>query len=120
MDFSKLRRYDVQASLSMVLSMVSLLPMICGMVVAFQRYDHVLGRIIYGSQGKFVLILLICLATSMMPAGVGFLLGWSSAGQRRNDKPKHSWMGFFIGGTVVTLNLILLIAFYMLRLEKPM
>ena len=55
-----------------------------------------------------------------MPAAPGCLLGFNSAGQRRNDKQARSWTGFFVGGAVLTFNLILVIALYMIRLEKPM
>ena len=118
--FSKLRRYDVQAGWSIVLSILSIIPLVCALMFTWQRYDPVLGRIIYGSAGKFVPVLLVSVLASMFPSALGFVLGLSSAGQRRNDKPGRSWFGFFIGGTVLTLNLILLIAFYMLRLVQPM
>ena len=120
LDFSKLRRYDVQAGWSLALAILSTIPLICALVLAYNRYDHIVGRIIYGSQGRFVPALLIGILASMVPSGVGFVMGWNSAGRRRNDKPARSWIGFFVGGTVLTLNLILLITFYMLRLEKPM
>lgn len=120
MDLSKLRRYDVQAGWSMALSAVSIIPLVCALMFTWQRYDPVLGRIIYGSEGKFVPVLLASVMASMLPSALGFVLGLSSAGQRRNDKPWRSWFGFFIGGTVMTVNLILLIAFFMLRLEQPM
>ena len=54
---------------------------------------------------------------SSLPAFVGFVLGWNSAGQRRNDKPMRSWVGFFVGGGVVTLDVVLMLAFYLLRLQ---
>lgn len=118
--FSNLRQYDVQAGWSIVLSILSIIPLACALMFTWQRYDPVLGRIIYGSAGKFVPVLLASVLASMFPSALGFVLGLSSAGQRRNDKPGRSWFGFFIGGTVLTLNLILLIAFYMLRLVQPM
>ncbi len=118
---------DVAAGFSSVFSMhekakdagVSVVPFLGAMGMVLRNYRHDLGQIIYGAQGRFVMVFLACILLSAVPSGVGFLLGWSSAGQRRNDKPAHSWVGFFLGGCVLTFNLILLIAFYMLRWKQP-
>ena len=119
MGFSSLRRFDVQANYAVVLACVSVLPFLGALSLAWRNYRHDLGQIVYGAQGYFVVVFLGCVLLSVLPSGVGFLLGWSSAGQRRNDKPARSWLGFFIGGSVLTFNLILLIAFYMLRWKQP-
>jgi hypothetical protein len=115
-----LRRYDIQARYACILSLASSVPFLGAAGLAFRNYDHVLGQIVYGAEGLFVLAFGACLLLSMIPACLGALLGWSSAGQRRNDRPARSWIGFFVGGTVLTFDLILLIAFLMLRLAKPM
>ena len=120
MGLGRLRRYDVQASYACVLSLVSIVPLIAAVTVALLRYDHDLGQIIYGSKGFFLPAFGACVLLSVMPGAIGFVLGWSSAGQRRNDKPTRSWVGFFVGGAVLTFSLILLIAFLMLHLEQPM
>ena len=115
---SSFRRFDVQAKYAAVLAGVSVVPLLGAMGMVLRNYRHDLGQIIYGAQGRFVMVFLACILLSAVPSGVGFLLGWSSAGQRRNDKPTHSWVGFFLGGCVLTFNLILLIAFYMLRWKQ--
>ncbi len=115
-----LRRYDVQASYSCVLSLVSIVPLLGALALALRNYRHDLGQIIYGDKSLFLPVFAGCLLLSLVPGALGFLLGWSSAGQRRNDKPKRSWIGFFLGGGVLTLDLIMLIAFWMLRLPRPM
>ena len=120
MGLGRLRRYDVKASYACVLSLVSIVPLIAAVTVALLRYDHDLGQIIYGSKGFFLPAFGACVLLSVMPGAIGFVLGWSSAGQRRNDKPTRSWVGFFVGGAVLTFSLILLIAFLMLHLEQPM
>ncbi len=114
-----LRRYDVQASYASVLSILSIVPFIGAALLAHRNYEHELGQIVYGAKGVFLPLFLGCVAVSMVPSAVGFFLGWNSAGQRRNEKPARSWVGFFIGGVVLTLDLILLIAFWMIRLERP-
>ena len=120
MGLEHLRRYDVQASYACVLSTVSAVPLLGAAALAFRNYHHDLGQIIYGSKGFFLPAFGGCLLLSMVPAAIGMLLGWSSAGQRRNDKPMHSWIGFFVGGGILTFDLILLIAFWMLHLQQPM
>ena len=120
MGLDRLRRYDVQAGYAPVLSLVSVIPFLVAAGLAFRNYHSDLGQIVYGSRGVFLPLYAGCLLLSMMPAALGFLLGWSSAGQRRNDRPTRSWIGFFVGGGVLTFDLILAVAFLMLRLEQPM
>jgi len=114
----RLRLYEVQASYALALALVSVPPFLAAAGLMASRYHADLRVIVYGAGGRFAPALLGCLLASMVPAGCGFLLGWSSAGQRRNDKPARSWLGFFVGGGVLTLDLILVIAFFMLRMEQ--
>ena len=115
----RLRRYEVQASYALGLAIASIFPFLAAAYLAASRYDAVLSRIIYGAKGKFVPAFGVCVLLSLVAAGLAFLLGWSSAGQRRNNKSGRSWLGFFLGGLIATLDIILLAAFVMLRLEKP-
>lgn len=117
MAFGHLRRFDVQASYACVLSLVSVVPFAGAAALALRNYSHELGQIVYGKEGMWLPAFAACLLLSMAPSAVGMLLGWSSAGQRRNDRPVRSWVGFFVGGGVFTFDLILSIAFWMLRLQ---
>jgi len=119
MELGRLRRYDIQAGYAFWLAIASVAPLLAALWLTWGRYNPVLGRIVYGSQGRFVQAFLGCVLLSMIPAALGLMLGWNSAGQRRNDRSSRSWTGFVLGGGVLTCDLILLIAFYMLRLEKP-
>ena len=118
MGFGHLRRYDVQAKYALGLSLFSLFPLMAGVVLALRNYHNDVRQIIYASN-TYMLALLGCIALSMLLGAVGCLFGWNSAGERRNDKPRHSWAGFFVGGAVLTGAMILLIAFMMLRLKQP-
>jgi len=115
--FSAFRRYDVQATYAMIFSLVGVPTCLAAGVFLIQRYDSKMGQIVYGSKGMFVPALAVCLALSLLPAFVGFLFGLSSAGQRRNDKQSRSWIGFFVGGLVCTLDVIMVLAFVLLRFE---
>lgn len=113
-----LRRYDVQANYALALAVAAIVPFLGAGYLAVSRYDSVLARIIYGSQGKFVIAFATCALLSLAISAVAFVLGWNSAGQRRNDKSGRSWLGFFLGGLLLTLNIVLLAAFWMLKLQK--
>jgi hypothetical protein len=113
-----LRRYEVQASYAVGLAIAAVVPFLAAAYLVYSRYDSDISRIIYGSQGKFVPAFATCALASLAAAGVACLLGWNSAGQRRNDRSSRSWLGFFLGGMLVTLNIVLLAAFWMLQLKK--
>jgi len=117
MGFEGLRRYDRQAGLALWLGLFAVLPFLGATYLVLTRYDRVLGQIIYGSAGRFVPAFASAVLLSLIAATGAFALGWNSAGQRRNDRSGQSWIGFFLGGLIATLDVILLIAFYMLRLE---
>lgn len=117
MAFSRLRRFDVQAQYSLVLSIASTLPCIAGLWLVVGNYEPQLQQIVYGANGRFVPAFAGSMLVSSLPAALAFVFGWSSAGQRRNDKPLRSWLGFFLGGAVLTLNSVMVLAFLMLRLK---
>jgi hypothetical protein len=113
----KLRRYDWQARYAVWLAVAAVLPFLAGAYLAASRYDGVLGQIIYGANGRFVPAFAVSVLASLVPATCAFFLGLNSAGQRRNDRSAWSWIGFFLGGLIATFDLVLLIAFLMLRLR---
>ena len=117
MSFASLRRYDVQATYALVLAIVGVGPFLAALYLVGSHYDALLGQIIYGAKGRFVPAFAGCILLSIVPSTLAFILGWSRSGQRRNEKSSRSWTGFFLGGGIATFDLILLIAFYMLRFE---
>jgi hypothetical protein len=40
---------------------------------------------------------------ALIASGIGFLVGFNSAGQRRNTKSSLAWMGFFLNSAVIAL-----------------
>ncbi len=85
--------------------------------LARRNYNDQLGRIVFGSDGFFLLTFAGCVLVSMIIASIGFALGWNSAGQARNNRSAASWAGFFLSGAVLSANIILVLALYMLRLK---
>ena len=115
--FASLRKFEVQARYAAVLALASLVPCMAALYLAWRNFDLMLGRIKYGGGGRFVMGFAGCVILSLAPSALALILGLNSAGQKRNERSSRSWMGFFVGGGVLTINLILLIAFYMLRLK---
>ncbi len=116
--FSSLRRFDVQARFAAAAALSSILPMAAAVTIAMRNYNDALRQIVY-KQNSYAMALLACLAVSATLGIVASILGFNSADQRVNDKPRLSWMGFFVGGGVVALDIVILIAFVMLRLKQP-
>ena len=109
-----LRRYDVQARFSMILSLVSVVTLVGMVAVIMRRLDTEAWLIHYGKPTQMALYGSALVTLALAVSGFGF--GLNSVGQRRNDKPQLSWIGFFVGAGVLCLALILL-AFFRFRGE---
>lgn len=112
-----IRRYEIQAVWALTLAAVAVAPALVATGLAMRNYNADLGRIVYGSKGVFLPAFAASVLFSLLVAFVGFALGWSSAGQPRNHRSSASWAGFFLGGLVLSANIILLLAFYLLQLR---
>ena len=113
---SSLRRYDVQAKYGIVLACASVAPCLGAVVMVLRNYDREFGHIIYG-RSTWMIAFGACVGLAMLSGGTGCLLGLNRASQRRNEKQGWSWIAFFLGGSVVTLGIILAIAFFILRVR---
>lgn len=107
-----LRRYDTQARLSVILSLASVVTLI-GQVFAIWRERSPDPKetmtFYYGPYAKIAIWSVT--AITLMLAIAGFGMGLSSAGQRRNNRQKLSWIGFFVGAGVLVLTLIVFAVF---------
>jgi len=61
--------------------------------------------------GNYKLAFLAGTGMTLMLSITGFGLGLNSVGQRRNDKQRMSWIGFFVGAAVFSLTLIIFFLF---------
>lgn len=114
--FLSLRRYDVQARWAVGTAVAALAPLGAAVWALLRRYDGQLGAISYGREGLFLPGFMATIGVAGLFAAVAVVLGFNSAGQRRNDRQGLSWAGFFIGATVLSLSLIALAAFMSLRM----
>ncbi len=110
-----LSRYDTQARVSVLVSAVSciFLAMLTVFVFSIDKGLKLLDKsqyiVTYGHTRR--LLVLGCGGAAILLAVIGFGMGLNSAGQRRNDKPTLSWLGFFLGAMVLCLAAILLFFF---------
>jgi hypothetical protein len=112
-----LRRFDTQARVGLALSLAGVALLLVQLVFVLNIHKGFEGVdweqwMIYHSANRKLAIFAVSLATlAVALAGVGF--GYNSAGERRNDKQGMSWAAFFIGAAVMSVALILIIAFRM-------
>ena len=106
-----LRRYEDQARISVYLSIAALV-FVAALAVLILQHLVVKEKVIPYNPKSLRMPLVYAFGLTALGLGAaGFGLGLNSAGQRRNDKPTHSWIGFFLGAGAITLSLILLFLF---------
>jgi amino acid transporter len=111
-----LRRYDTQAKWSLWISLLSAVTLIALAGLEARNFNFNLKVIVFGKHSPYQWVLLGTVALTILLSTAGLLLGINSAGQRRNELQKRSWAGFFIGTGVLSLTLILFVAFWKMRL----
>jgi hypothetical protein len=109
-----LRRVEDQARVSVVLSLLSVLPWAAATFWILRKFDYKEFMFYYSPRTRAGVM--ICAVVAILLSAIGFGLGLSSAGQRRNDKQQWSWVGFFTGAIVLTLTFVIL-AVFMVRGE---
>lgn len=112
-----LRRYDVQATCATVLALVSVAPVAVAVGLVFRNYRSGLGAITYREDTLYLPVLLACLAVAVLTSVFAAILGFNSAGQRRNEKQARSWIGFLVGGMCLTVAVVVAIAVAVLRMQ---
>lgn len=109
-----LRRVDVQARWALWLSIASALPCVVVAALLLRNWNAELQQIIYGNQA-YMLAILGGTGLTLVLSFFGAALGYNSAGQRRNEKQKQSWLGFFLGALMLALGIITFAAFWLLK-----
>jgi hypothetical protein len=104
-----LRRVENQAQASVIVSLLSVLPWAAATFWILKKFDYAEKMLYYGQGGRTGL--LVCVTAALLLSAVGFGLGLSSAGQRRNDKQQWSWIGFFTGAIMLTLTIVVIAVF---------
>lgn len=113
-----LNTYENQAWLSVGLAAVGALGMLGAIVLLARNADANFFQtywINYSPKSSYLPSLAISLMVACVAAGIGFLVGWNSAGQKRNTRSQLAWLGFFLCAGVITLSLCTGLLFYVTR-----
>ena len=113
---SSLRRFDVQAKWSLVFSVLAALICLALAALLVRNWHSGLHQITFRNP-LFKIIVVGIAGLSMLLAVFGTALGFNSAGQRRNEKQRLSWIGFFLGSGMFTLAVVLFAAFWLLKFQ---
>lgn len=107
--------FERQASLSVMLGIISAVGALGMAVLLAKNYNADIGQIVYGSTGKFFLIFLAAVGLALATGTAGALLGFHSAGQKKNSNSKLSWTGFFVSAIAITMALSAFVVFWLLK-----
>ncbi len=110
-----LNTYENQAKLSVLLAAVGGVAVVGAAWLLMRNFRAEVKWVVYDATGPYQMIFAATLLVSLMTAGAAFLLGLNSAGQRRNEQSKLSWLGFFLSAGVIALALCAGIFFYFMR-----
>jgi len=111
---ASLRRYDVQAKLSLYVSCAAALCVLGLLAILVRNYNSQFQTISYGAKSIYRPLVFASGAMAMLLACAGGVMGAVSAGQKRNTFSKRSWIAFFLGGLTFSLTVVLLYAFLLL------
>ena len=122
MKLTNLRLSETQAFLALVLGLLALLSVPVMAVLVLKNFDLDHQTIPYNPESWFgklrgALVYLGTALASLTCLAAG-LLGFSSLGHKRNNKPMYSWSGMLLGA--VSLALVLILFFAWFRLHEPL
>lgn len=112
-----LRRFDVQAKVSLIVSILGGLGVVFLLVMLLRNFDSRLGAVIYGKNSIYGPVYLMACAITMLLSATGLVMGFNSAGQRRNDMQNRSWAAFFLGTAVLAIAIVCFAMFWFLKLK---
>jgi hypothetical protein len=112
-----LRRYEDQATASVVLAIAALILAIPLAYLVFRHFSAEFGWIWYNPKSPRRLLVLVFTAMTGGVALLGFGFGLNSLGQRRNTNQNRSWLGLVLGGVGMLAAFLLLACFWLMA--KP-
>ena len=113
---ASLRRFDVQAKVSLYISCIAVLCMVALAFLLLRNFEREMRVVVYGGGSLFAPVVLGVTALTLLLGAVGAAMGANSAGQRRNNLSKRSWAGFLLGCATVSATIILFAMFWFNRI----
>lgn len=123
MKMPNFRLYSTQATTSMVVGIAAMLSVLCLAAVVFKNLDREKvesGRIVilYSGSAGFSqhrpMAVKLGTAFTVVLGAVAGIMGFSSLGQKRNERQSHSWFGLLLGAMATTIAPLLFLAWQML------
>ena len=111
-----LRDAQLQARVGLAFSIASLVSVLLLGAITLENFNPAERTIAYNPQSLRSPAILGLTGLSGFLAVVGFGLGISSLGHKRNARQRESWIGFLLGALVVSLTIILYMLFRMFAL----
>ncbi len=111
----KLKQYENQAKLSVVLAAVGAAALVCVVALVARNFHGADLYITYNPEGLFLPILALGLLAGLAVSVAGFFIALNSAGQRRNSRSALSWKGFFLNAALIAVLLSVSVFFYFTR-----
>ena len=106
-----LRRYDVQARIALVAAIAAAVLVLALAVLVFRRVDWTNKVIAYRPNTLRWYLIMLVTGMSILVSALALGFGLNSAGQRRNDRHRWSWIGFFLGAACLCLTILLFVVF---------
>ncbi len=107
--------YETQATWSVILGAVASLAMLAAAAAVLQKFQLDDFEIVLRAGGGRYYAILGAIGLAGAASLIGSLIGFSSAGHKRNKKSNLSWMGFFVNAVVMTLTLCLFVFFWLTK-----
>lgn len=107
--------YESQATWSISLAAVAALAVLGVAVLVLQRFDLEDFSVVMRAGGARFYAILGGIFLAGAASFVGSLLGFSSAGHKRNKKSGMSWAGFFLNAVLVAVTLCLFAFFWLTK-----
>lgn len=108
-----LKAYESQAKFSVVIGVLAAGALFATTFLILQRFDFESFTIPMRRTRFFVILGGIAVALAL--AFTGFMVGFNSAGQKRNKQSRLSWMGFFLNAAAMALALSAFVFFWMTK-----
>ncbi len=115
---ASLRRYDVQAKVSLWFSCAAILGMAALLFLLFRNFHSDVQAIMYRRGSLYAPIVFCVTALTLLLAGTGAVMGANSAGQKRNQLTRRSWLAFFLGAGTAMITIISFYAFWVNRFAQ--
>ncbi len=112
-----LRDSQLQARLGLIASVASLVLVLLLAYIVIENFNPQEKTIAYSGRTLRYPAILAMTGLSGMLGAIGFGLGFSSLGHRRNARQRESWAGFLLGALVICADVVVFVFFKMFSLS---